>query len=127
MKPIELTKKDFLVRVFDYEQDGAEWQYAGEKPALIDFYAPWCAPCRTVDPILEQLGEEYGDKISIYKVNIETEQELASVFNIQSVPSLLFIPMKGQPSIARGAIAKEEFVRYVDEILLNKMAAMVTA
>lgn len=120
MKTIELTKTDFLTKVANFETNPTEWKYLGDKPALIDFYASWCGPCKMVAPILEELATEYGDSIVIYKVNTEKEQELAAVFGIRSIPSLLFIPMEGQPQMAQGAMSKADFKKAIDTVLLNK-------
>jgi len=111
-----LTKKDFLEKVFDYENN-KEWKYEGDLPAIIDFWADWCAPCRAVAPVLEELSEEYAGKLKVYKVNTEEEQELAAVFGIRSIPSLLFIPADGQPQMAAGALPKETFVKAIDDVL----------
>lgn len=111
-----LTTEEFKEKVFNYEQN-QEWKYQGDKPCIIDFYADWCAPCRMVAPILEELAKEYEGKIDIYKVDTEAEQELAAVFGIRSIPSLLFIPKKGQPQMALGALPKETFIRAIDEVL----------
>ncbi|MCK4993291.1 MAG: thioredoxin, partial [Bacteroidales bacterium] len=94
-----------------------EWKFEGEIPAIIDFYADWCAPCKTIAPILEELQAEYGEKLNIYKVNTEEQKELAGVFGIQSIPSLLFIPKEGQPQMAMGALPKETFKQAISEVL----------
>lgn len=120
MKTIELTKADFLTKVANYETSPTEWKYLGDKPALIDFYASWCGPCKMVAPILDELAAEYGDSIVIYKVNTEKEQELAAAFGIRSIPSLLFIPTDGQPQMAQGAMSKADFKKAIDEVLLRK-------
>ena len=120
MKTIELTKADFLTKVANYETSPTEWKYLGDKPALIDFYASWCGPCKMVAPILDELAAEYGDSIVIYKVNTEKEQELAAAFGIRSIPSLLFIPTDGQPQMAQGAMSKADFKKAIDEVLLHK-------
>ncbi len=113
-----LTKETFLQKVFDYENK-QEWEYQGDLPAIIDFYADWCAPCRIVAPILEELAEEYKDKIVIYKVDTEEEQELAAVFGIRSIPSILFIPKNDKPQMAVGALPKETFKEIIEDILLK--------
>lgn len=120
MKTIALTKADFLTKVANYETSPTEWKYLGDKPALIDFYASWCGPCKMVAPILDELAAEYGDSIVIYKVNTEKEQELAAAFGIRSIPSLLFIPTDGQPQMAQGAMSKADFKKAIDEVLLRK-------
>ncbi len=120
MKTIMLTKEDFLKKVVDYEKDSENWNYLGDKPALIDFYAPWCGPCRSLAPVLEELAAEYDGEIYIYKVNTDEEQELAAVFGIRSIPTLVFAPMKGDPRIAQGALPKAQLKKMIDEVLLNK-------
>ena len=120
MKPIELTKADFLAKVADFENNPSQWIYKGDKPAIVDFYAPWCGPCKMVAPILEELAAEYDGQIVIYKVNTMNEQELAADFGIRSIPSLLFIPMNGKPQMAQGAMGKEDFKRIIDSVLLGK-------
>lgn len=120
MKTIEITKADFLKKVANYETNPQEWKYLGDKPAIIDFYADWCGPCKRVAPILEELAAEYADSIVIYKVNTEKEEELAAAFGIRSIPSLLFIPMEGAPQMAQGAMGKADFKKSIDTVLLKK-------
>lgn len=120
MKTIQLNKIDFLKKVANYEANPQEWKYLGDKPALIDFYADWCGPCKAIAPVLEELAAEYGDEIYIYKINTETEQELAAMFGIRSIPSLLFIPMGEQPQMAAGALPKQQLKEAIDKILLKK-------
>lgn len=112
----QLTKKTFKEKVFDWEAN-KEWKFEGDKPALIDFYADWCGPCKTVAPILEELSAEFEGKLDIYKVNTEQEQELSSIFGIQSIPSLLFIPQSGEPQMAMGALPKESLKKAFKEVL----------
>lgn len=119
MKPIELNKQDFLAKVVNYEANPTEWKYLGDKPAIIDFYASWCGPCKMVAPILEELASEYGDKIYIYKVNTENEQELAAAFGIRSIPTILFVPLNEQPQMVTGAMPKSSFKQAIDNILLK--------
>lgn len=111
-----LSTSTFKSKVFDYEKN-QEWKFEGTRPALIDFYADWCGPCKMVAPILEELANEYGDKLNIYKVNTDEEQELSAAFGIQSIPSLLFIPLEGQPQMAMGALPKESFKRAIKDVL----------
>ena len=120
MKPIHLTKAEFLKKVVDYEGNPTEWKYLGEKPAIIDFYASWCGPCKRVAPILDELAAEYGDKIDIYKIDTEQEQELAAAFGIRSIPTLLFVPMEGKPQMVQWAIGKADFEKIIQEVLLAK-------
>lgn len=120
MKPIHLTKAEFLKKVVDYEGNPTEWKYLGEKPAIVDFYASWCGPCKRVAPILDELAAEYGDKIDIYKIDTEQEQELAAAFGIRSIPTLLFVPMEGKPQMVQGAIGKADFEKIIQEVLFAK-------
>ena len=119
MKTIHLTKEEFLTKVANYEANPTEWKYLGDKPAIIDFYADWCSPCKMIAPILEELAKEYEDKIYIYKVNTEQEQELAGAFGIRSIPSILFVPMEGSPQMAMGALPKNSFKEAIDGVLLG--------
>ena len=114
-----LTKQTFLDKVFNYEVN-KEWKFEGELPAIIDFFADWCGPCKMVTPILEELSAEYAGKINIYKIDTEAEQELAAAFNIRSIPSMLFIPMNGQPQMAVGALPKDALKNAISEVLLQK-------
>lgn len=111
-----LTKETFKEKVFDFEAN-KDWKFEGKRPAIIDFYADWCAPCRMVAPILEELKEEYGDKLDIFKINTEQQQELAGMFGVQSIPSLLFIPSEGQPQMAMGALPKDTFKKAISDVL----------
>ena len=120
MQTIHLTKSEFLAKVADYETSPNEWKYLGDRPAVIDFYASWCGPCKMIAPILEELAAEYGDRIYIYKINTEEEQELAAAFGIQSIPTLLFVPMEGAPQMAQGAMPKNALKEAIDKVLLNK-------
>lgn len=119
-KTINLTKAEFLTKVANYEQSPDKWEYLGDKPCLIDFYADWCGPCKMVAPILEELAAEYEGEIYIYKVDTEAEQELAGAFGIRSIPSILFCPMGEQPQMAQGALPKDGFKKAIDEVLLKK-------
>jgi len=112
-----LTKEQFLSKVFNYEEN-KEWKFEGKLPAVIDFWAPWCGPCRMVGPVIDELSKEYAGKVNFYKVNTEEEQELASAFGIRSIPSLLFVPKTGQPKMAVGALPKEAMKQAVEEELL---------
>jgi len=98
-----------------------EWKYEGSLPAIVDFYADWCQPCKMVAPVLEDLASEYAGKIMIYKVNTEEQQELASVFGIQSIPTLIFIPKEGQPQAAMGALSKQTFEKVIKDVLLKRL------
>lgn len=114
-----LTKETFLKKVFNFEEN-QDWKFEGDKPCLIDFYADWCGPCKMVAPVLEELSNEYKDQVNIYKIDTEAEQELAAVFGIRSIPSLLFVPMKGQPRMAQGALPKPSLVEIIDKLLIKE-------
>jgi len=113
-----LTAQSFKEKVFNYDVN-KDWKFEGELPCIIDFYADWCGPCKMVSPILEELSGEYQGKINIYKVDTESEQELASVFGIRSIPSILFVPKDGQPQMSMGAMPKESFKQAIEEVLLK--------
>jgi len=115
--PLHITKEDFVKLVMDYKTNRETWIYAGKKPCLVDFYADWCGPCKMIAPVLEELASEYQGKVDIYKVNTEEQQELASAFGIQSIPSLLFIPLEGQPQMAMGALPKDTFKKAFKDVL----------
>lgn len=112
----QLSKKTFCEKIFDYEKK-KEWQFQGNLPAIVDFYADWCGPCKAVGPILEKLAAEYEGKVNIYQVNTDQEQELATAFGIMTIPSLMFIPMQGQPQMTRGALSREVFVKMITDVL----------
>ena len=112
-----LTKEDFIDKIFDYTKN-EEWVYKGKLPAIIDFYADWCGPCKSVAPILEQLSEEYVNQVDIYKVDTDKETELSQLFSIQSIPTFLFIPLTGAPMVQRGALPKHTFKQVIEDRLL---------
>jgi thioredoxin len=114
-----MSKKDFLENIFDYEKN-EEWAYQGERPAVIEFYADWCAPCRLIGPILEELEEEYLGIVDFFKVDTETEEELEAAFAIRSIPSILFIPKEGRPLIATGAMPKSQFRDIIESELFRR-------
>ncbi|MBN1823431.1 MAG: thioredoxin [Endomicrobiales bacterium] len=111
-----LTKETFKTKVFNYETS-KEWKFEGAKPAIVDFYADWCGPCKMVAPVLEQISREYEGKLDVYKVDTDREQELAGMFGISSIPTILFIPKDGKPRAAMGAMSKEGFTKCITEIL----------
>ena len=119
MATINLTKGGFLRRVADYEQNIDNWKFLGDKPALIDFHAKWCAPCRSLSPIIDDLAEEYHGKVDIYKVNVDDERELASLFRIRTVPTLMFVPMKGNPRLAAGAPSKGQLRKAIEDLIAS--------
>jgi thioredoxin len=119
-KPIYLTYETFLEKVWNFEENPQNWVYEGELPAVIDFYADWCAPCRKVAPIMDKLAKEYDGKLHIYKIDVDDEQKLAAVFRVQSIPSVLFTPVNGQPMMQAGALTEEMYRQIIDEELVNK-------
>ena len=112
-----LSAEDFKNKVFDYTNK-TEWEFSGDKPAIIDFYADWCGPCKMVAPVLEELSAEFEGKIDIYKVDTEAEQELSAVFGIRSIPSMLFIPMNDTPKMQAGALPKNALTEIIEKELL---------
>ena len=119
-KTIYLTTADFRKKIMDYEKNPGEWIYLGDKPAIIDFYTDWCGPCKMIAPIMEELAAKYDGEIYIYKVNTDRERELAALFQINSIPVVLFIPMEGTPQALPGARQKELYTEAIEEILLKK-------
>ena len=119
-----LTKETFIEKVFDYSKN-KEWNFKGERPALIDFYADWCGPCKMVAPIMEDLSKEFDGKVDIYKIDTEKQMELSGMFGIRNIPSILFIPMEGQPMMHAGALPYEGFKDAIEKELLqgNKVEA----
>lgn len=117
MKAIHLNKEEFLKKVVDYENNPNEWKYLGDKPAVIDFYADWCGPCKMVAPIMDELAEDYKDEVYIYKVDTGKEEELSALFGIRSIPSVLFIPMNGQPQMSVGAMNKSGYQEAIAQVL----------
>jgi len=113
-----LTTQTFKEKVFNYEVN-RDWKFEGDLPCIVDFYADWCGPCKMVAPVLEELSGEYAGRINIYKVDTEKEQELASIFGIRSIPSILFIPKEGQPQMSMGAMPKESFKQAIEDMLLK--------
>ncbi len=121
-KVIQMNKAMFIDKVFNYEESPNSWIFKGDKPCIIDFYADWCGPCKKVAPIMAQLAEEYKDQIVIYKIDTDKERELAQVFGIKSIPSILFCPAEGQPQMTMGALPKAEFENMIKTLLLKKDA-----
>lgn len=115
---VVMNKKMFTDEIFDYT-NSPEWKYKGGQPAIIDFYANWCLPCRTIAPIMEKLAAEYDGKIIIYKVNVDKEKELAAYFGVTSIPLLVFIPMNGKPKLLPGAADKKTYKSIIDSFLLK--------
>jgi len=117
----QLTKNTFLQKVFNYEQN-QDWKFEGNIPAIIDFWAPWCGPCRMVGPIIDELSTEYAGKVNFYKVNVDDEQELAGVFGIRSIPSMLFVPKEGKPKMAVAHYRKKRLLKQFRRNYLYRQA-----
>lgn len=115
---ISMNKAMFIEKVFNFEKEKT-WKYAGKTPIIIDLYADWCAPCRMISPILKNLGKEYDGKVTIYKVNVDNEKEIAAFFNARSIPLVVYIPMKGDPQFITGAASKETYKKGIDDFLLK--------
>lgn len=115
----QLTYNEFLKKVWDFEKDPNTFNYKGKLPAVIDFYADWCGPCRRVAPIMERLAEEYDGKLLVYKINTDQEKGLAQAFQVRSIPMVLFIPMEGQPRISVGAMQEQEYRQVIEEQLIK--------
>ena len=122
MATIQLNKELFLSDIFDYEKS-KDWKYKDTVPAIVDFYADWCGPCKMVAPVLEQISNEYQGKVKVYKIDTEAEQELAAVFGIRSIPSLLFIPVDGQPQMLAGALPKNAIEKIMGEVFFSEAEA----
>lgn len=119
VKPRHLTKAEFLSKVANFEKTPDRWEYLGARPCIVDFYASWCGPCKMLAPIIEELGEEYAGRVDIYKVDVDEQQELAALFGVRSIPTLLFIPRDGKPQLAQGAMPRAELRRLIDQLLLG--------
>ena len=121
-KPEHLTVETFKEKVFNYEKNPDQWVFEGDKPVVIDFYADWCRPCKLIAPIMEDLAKEYDGQVVIYKVNTEQQRELSRLFNIRSIPAVLFVPQEGKPQMTTGALPKETYKQVIDEFLLGMKA-----
>ena len=119
MNVINLTESEYLERVADYRAAHAEWRYRGDRPAIVDFYAAWCGPCRVLAPILEEIASTYRDELYVYKVDVDKCETLADAYDIRSIPTTLFIPTEGYPVKMVGAISKREIERQIHEVLLK--------
>jgi len=117
---VKLTAESFKKLVWDYEKHPKDWKYNGDLPCLVDFYADWCRPCKMVAPIMDELAKEYKGKIRIYKVNTDEQRELSGIFNIRSIPTMLFVPKSGQPQMSVGALTKDGYVKVINDILTKK-------
>lgn len=114
-----LTYKEFLQNIWDFEKNPNTFVFKGKTAVIVDFYADWCGPCRKVAPIMEKMAETYADSLTIYKVNVDKEKQLAGAFGVRSIPTMLFIPKEGQPMMQAGAMAESDYVRIIEERLLK--------
>ena len=112
-------KGGFLRKVANYEANPTEWKFLGDKPALIDFYASWCGPCKALSPVLDELAKDFDGKVDIYKVNVDNEKELTSLFRIRSVPTLVFVPMQGDPQVTAGALNRIQLRQALNNLLVS--------
>lgn len=119
---VELDKQQFLEKVWNYETNPNAWVYSGSLPCVIDFNAKWCGPCRKMEPILKDLAIKYNGKVIIYKVDVDKEKELASLFGISSIPAFLFCPTNGEPRGTMGAYPADEFEKIIRTVLLGEEA-----
>lgn len=113
---LQIGKREFKDKIYDYTFS-KEWKYKGDLPAVIDFYADWCSPCKMVAPILNELSTEYQGKVKFYKVNTEKDPEVAKAFGISSIPTLLFIAQTGKPTVIRGAQSRGSLKSNIERIL----------
>ena len=120
IKAIELNAAEFRKQIYDYEKNPTAWKYEGDLPAVIDFYATWCGPCKMMAPVMETLAGEYEGRVRIYKIDVDKEQRLAALFGVRSIPTFLFIPQSGDPQHAMGAMDITQMRRIIDEVLLKK-------
>ena len=126
MEVVALNKADFLKKVYNYEASPNDWKFEGSRPAIVDFYATWCGPCKVMHPILEELSKEYSGKVDIYQIDVDKEQDLAAAFGIRSIPTLLMIPMKEEPRIMQGAMPKDQLKKAIDEFRKNVLEKIET-
>jgi thioredoxin len=115
-----MNKQMYLDKIYDFIKSPSTFKYKGTRPAVIDFYANWCRPCKMVAPIMEELAIKYEGKVDFYKVNVDNEKDLASLHAVQSIPLIVFFPLKGEPTSSMGALNKEDYITLIDELLNKK-------
>ena len=86
-----------------------------EKPVMIDFWAEWCGPCRMVSPLVDQLAEEYADKVKVCKLNVDQAREVAAQYGIRSIPTLMLIKDGNVKDTMVGAQPKENIKAFIDK------------
>ena len=116
----ELTAETFKQKVMNYDKHPNEWVFEGSRPAIIDFYATWCGPCKQVAPIVEQVANDYAGKIDVYKIDVDKQQELAALFGVQSIPTILFVPKEGTPQRVNGAMPRTGFDEAIKQVFKMK-------
>ena len=114
-----LDYKTFVKKVWDIETYPDSFAYKSKLPCMIDFYADWCGPCKRVAPIMEEIAQQYEDKIIVYKVNVDKEQKLPLIFKVKNIPTVFFLPTEGQPLSLVGALSKEEYISIINKHLIN--------
>ena len=119
INPIQITTADFKDKIWDYENDPEAWAYKGDLPCVVDFYADWCKPCKRVAPIMDDLADYYAGRVQFYKVNTDDERELSTVFQISSIPAILFAPSEGKPAMQPGAMTKDDYIKIIDKFVLK--------
>ena len=119
MNVTEMNSEMFQQKVMDFKNNPKTWNFKGDKPAIIDFYATWCGPCKATAPVLEEVASDYAGQIDVYKVDVDKQRELAALFGIRSIPSILFIPKTGEPTMQNGAMNKAQFEEVIKSVLLK--------
>ena len=106
--------------IYDYKEHPNKFVFKGSRPAILDFYADWCGPCRSLSPKLEAAAKKYADKVDVYKINVDNEAELANIFGVRSIPMVLFIPMQGTPVQTVGDLTAEQIEETIAQIYKAK-------
>ena len=116
LEPISLTQEEFVKKIFDYND--TTMIYKGKKPAIVDFYADWCGPCKRLAPVLDELLNEYEGAFVVYKVNVDHNKDLARALQVRNIPTLLYLIPKHQPQRSMGLLTKEQLKEIIDKYLL---------
>lgn len=114
---IYLDDESFVEKITDIDNEKG-FQYKGNTPCIVDFYADWCRPCSALHPTLVSLAKEYKGKLIIYKVNTDKCANVAAAFEINSIPTLLFFKRNSkQIGVLQGAVPKADLKKVIDEFL----------